>query len=256
MMVQVIPSGLYAIKDETHISVAQASAFPILSREDMQRLNNFRSSENPSIFEFSIDGFISPSSINYYTRILEIANRASDIKGVLLEIKTAGGMVDQLVAFADFLYKYPKPIVTHTSYCCSAGCWIASQTNEIIAEPQSSTEIGSIGIIYVHYDQSAMYEKQGIKVIVFRSEGSTRKGVPNSYEPLDPESAARFQARVNAANVEFKSYVRRGRGMRLKSDAVWTGDTFDADASVAVGLADRKGTYAQALQRVIQLSDK
>lgn len=251
-----IPSGLYAIKDETHICVPQASSYPLLSREEMQRLNNFRSPENPAILELSIDGYISPYAINYYTRVLEIAQKAPDIKGVLFEIKTAGGMVDQLVAFADFLYKYPKPIVTHTSYCCSAGYWIASQTNEIMAEPQSSTEIGSIGTIYVHYDQSASYEKQGVKVHVFRSEGSTRKGVPNSYEPLDQESANRFQARVNAANAEFKAYVRRGRGMRIKSDAVWSGDTFDADASVAVGLADRKGTYAQALQRVIQLSDK
>lgn len=251
-----IPSGLYALKDETHYCVPQAAAYPMLSREDMQQLNYFRNSENPSILELSINGYISPYAINYYTRVLELATRAQDVKGVLMEIKTAGGMVDQLVAFADFLYKYVKPIVTHTSYCCSAGYWIASQTNEIHAEPQSSTEIGSIGTIYIHYDQSGMYEKQGTKVHIFRSDGSTRKAVPNSFEPLDQQSADRFQARVTAANVEFKSYVRRGRGMRIKSDIIWEGDTFDADGAVAVGLADRKGTYAQALERVIKLSDK
>lgn len=231
-------------------------SYPLLSREDLQRLNNFRHPENPAILELQIDGYISPWAINYYTRLLELATRAQDVKGILLEVKTAGGMVDQLVAFADYLYKYPKPIVTHTSYCCSAGYWIASQTNEIIAEPQSSTEIGSIGAIYIHQDNSAKNEKEGTKYHIFRSAGSTRKSVPNSFEPLDEISAARFQAKVDAANVEFKAYVRRGRGKRIKSDEIWSGDTFDADLSVALGLADRKGTYGQALQRLIQLSDK
>lgn len=256
MMVQVIPSGLYAIKDETHICVPQAAAFPILSREDATRLNYYRNPENPSILELSIDGYISPYGINYYTRLLDIAARANDIKGVLFEIKTAGGMVDQLVAFADYLHSYSKPIVTHTSYCCSAGYWIASQTNEIFAEPQSTTEIGSIGTIYIHQDNTARNEKDGVKYITFRSEGSVRKGKPNSYEPLEQRDIDRFQSRVDAANAEFKLYVRRGRGRRLKSDVIWDGDTYDAQESVALGLADRKGTYAQALQRVIQLSDK
>lgn len=256
MTVHTIPSGLYAIKDETHIVIPQASAFPILSREEISRLNYYRNPENPAILELSIDGYISPYGINYYTRLLDIAARANDIKGVLLEVKTAGGMVDQLVAFADYLHTYAKPIVTHTSFCCSAGYWIASQTNEIFAEPQSTTEIGSIGTIYIHTDNTVRNEKDGTKYITFRSAGSTRKGKPNSYEPLEQRDIDRFQKRVDAANVEFKFYVRRGRGRRLKSDTVWDGDTYDADESVALGLADRKGTYAQALQRLIQLSDK
>lgn len=253
-----IPSGLYAIKDETHIIVPSAAAynFPLLTTEEARRLAYFRHPEASNILELGVIDYISPYVINYYTRILDLAAKAPDIKGVMMTVKTAGGMVDQLVSFADYLHQYPKPIVTHTSYCCSAGYWIASQTSEIWAEPQSATEIGSIGTIYVHVDNSEKYAKEGTKYITFRSEGSTRKGKPNSYEPLEEKDAKRFQAKVDAANLEFKAYVRRGRGRRLKSDIVWEGDTYDADQSVTLGLADRKGNYNQALQRLIQLSDK
>ena len=176
-------------------------------------------------------------------------------KGVVFKTNTPGGTADSCVAFADAVIAFKKPKVIHVeNVCCSAGAFIASQADEIFLEPQASTMYGSLGTYILYQNYAGKFKNEGIEMEFIRAEGSEDKVKINMLEPLTEELRATLVARATAAKKEFHGYVKRGRAGKITSDEVFTGNEYNANEAIRLGLADRKGTLKDAINRVIQLS--
>ena len=186
--------------------------------------------------------------------IMQAADQLEDVKAVVLRADTPGGTVDGTKAFADAVAGMNKPVVLWTNFCASAGVFVGSQASEIWLEPQTVTQIGSIGVLSVYVDQSAALEKQGYKVQIIRADGSHDKAKMNGIEPLDADTLAEQKGLLNACRQEFLGYVRRGRAGKLTSSEWESGKMFGVKDALRIGLADRTGSLDQAINRALQLS--
>jgi protease-4 len=155
---------------------------------------------------------------------------------------------------ADTIRTFPKRKVGYVNGSVySAGVLAISQCDEIIMENSVSAGFGSIGVLYVHMDQSGALEKAGVKPKIIRATKSVNKARVNGFEPLTEELEARIQAEADEAMVMFEGYVRRGRVGKLKSDDVFSGDEFNKKESVAYGLVDRTGSLGDAIKAARKL---
>lgn len=175
-------------------------------------------------------------------------------KGAVLKIDTGGGTADSCNIFADAIANFPKPIVSQTNFCCSAGCFVGFQADEVIVENQAATQIGSLGSLWLYQNYMGYLEKEGIITKIIRAEQTPDKARINPFEELTPELEAEMQQKTTAACKEFHGYVKRGRAGKITSDEVFTGKTYSAKDALRLGLADRTGTLKDAENRVITLS--
>jgi ClpP class serine protease len=188
-----------------------------------------------------------------------LASAADDPKylGVVMSMNTPGGTADSTLALAQSVeaFRKKKPIMTATAYCASAGYFAASPSTEIFIEDQAASAIGSIGTLLIYENRTKQLEQDGISMEIMRAKGSQDKARANWIEPLPDSARAELQAMLDDCQKEFAGMVKRSRAGKIKSDEVLTGKMYGADAAIRYGLADRKGTLADAIKRVIQLSN-
>lgn len=142
-----------------------------------------------------------------------------------------------------------KPIVAvANSMAASAAYWIASAADELVVTP--SGDVGSIGVLAVHYDYSAMNEDLGVKA-TYVTYGA-HKAEFNEDTPLAPESLQELQRRVNEAGETFVKAVAQHRGIAQKAVRENFGDgrMFGAKEAVERGMADRIDTLEATISRL------
>lgn len=137
----------------------------------------------------SISGTIMPPYTERTLKMLELASKDDDVKGVILSIDSPGGFV----ADSHQIYRQvkklaeKKPIyVSMKRMAASGGVYVAMGVGEkgkLFAEPTTWT--GSIGVIIPRYDISALAEKFGVK-----SDSMTTGPFKDSMNPLKPLSEA------------------------------------------------------------------
>lgn len=185
----------------------------------------------------------------FYISVLAEAAAEPAVKAVVLKFTSPGGTVDSTEPFADAVANSPKPTIGFVAgMAASAAVFVLSQCDMIIVEDSGSTEMGSIGVLAIHVDQSGAMEKQGIKVTIIRATESVDKMRVNPVEPLKEEILQEIQDSANLSLKSFKGYVRRGRAGKLKSDEVFTAKMYKNKQSIPLGLADRAGTLADAIK--------
>ena len=184
--------------------------------------------------------------------MLERAAKDDHIKGVVFDNYSGGGTVDSTKTLADAIAKFPKPTATATAFCCSAAYWAASATNRIFVEPQSATELGSIGTIYFRIGQKGALEAAGYSIDVMRSGGAPDKALDNGFEDLTQEVRATIQAKLDVSAREFVAGVKLNRVGKLRSEGVFTGKTYGVNEAIGLGLADQKGTLSDAIKWVLK----
>jgi protease-4 len=216
-------------------------------------------STDPKVLVLPVMGELSRDSYwswgyDFLTRQLASAAADEQYVGAVLKANTPGGTADGCSLFADAIAEFPKPILGWTNYCASAGYFALSQTDEIWLEDSVTTQIGSIGTLCVYENYVGWMEKQGIKVEIIRADGSQDKARVNPYEELSEEGRAEIMALLNACRREFVGYVKRGRAGVLNTNDVLTGKMYNAKDALKFGLADQRGSLAQAVRKVVSLA--
>jgi signal peptide peptidase SppA len=173
------------------------------------------------------------------------------VKTIVFRFDSPGGEVTMIPEFAAEIYaaRGQKPIVAVAdTLVASAAYWLASQC-ETIYTPVSG-RLGSIGVYTEHMDVSAYLQQAGVKVTLISY--GTHKTDGNPYEPLPDEVKARIQARVDELGADFDTDVARGRKVSRKdvADSFGQGDVFRGKQAIALGMADKLGTFAQVLARL------
>lgn len=185
--------------------------------------------------------------------ILE-ANSLDEISAIVLQIDSPGGEVNGTELLGEVIRTSQKPVVAYVQgMAASAAYWIASQAREIIMESETSSEVGSIGVLAVHVDASEYYAKEGLKVTIIRSEGSDDKALFNDVEPLSEQLIAQVKADLAPIKNQFIKTVKAGRP---NIGEVFTGKMYNGKEALKLGMADRIGYLGDAIQRADLLARK
>lgn len=160
-------------------------------------------------------------------------------KAVLFDIDSPGGTVAGCRDLAGFLAACDrkKPLYAYSDgQMCSGAYWLASQCKEIAVA--STAQVGSIGVVALHMDYSAMAKEQGIKPTYLTA--GKFKAFGASFLPLTEESQNYLQGNLDQVYAVFLQDVARGRqASPEKTLAMADGKVFVGEKALAAGLVDR-----------------
>ena len=170
------------------------------------------------------------------------------VSRIVMDVDSPGGSVYGIAELSRKIFnaRGSKPIVAVcNSLCASAAYWIASAADEIHITPGG--ELGSIGVIAVHVDQSEANKQAGLNVSYITAGKYKAEG--NQDEPLDKEARDHMQTRVDEYYRMFVNDVARNRGTSSAEviKSFGQGRVFGADTSIKHGMADKKSTIDHVL---------
>lgn len=164
---------------------------------------------------------------------IEQAEERKDVRGIILDIDSPGGMVSGTPELAERIAQCNKPVFAFTDgLMCSAAYWIAASADRIYST--SSAEIGSIGVYIPWVDSSARYEEAGYKVKLFKAGKYKGMGYPGTSLSKDQENL--LQSRVDSIANDFYEQVRTMRGD--VEDETMQGQTFGGKEALRLNLVD------------------
>jgi len=181
----------------------------------------------------------------------KLANNDS-VGGVLLWIESPGGDVGPVMEIYSAVKKLAlvKPVVAYSGgIMASGGYYIANGADKIVASPLA--DIGSIGVLYVHYDLEKNYQMNGIKVEVFKT--GPYKDMGAEWRDLTPEEKRIVANTVNTYFQAFLQAVSEGRNMSVSEVKKFaTGRTWFAE-NVTGTLVDETGGIDTAIATLEKL---
>lgn len=179
----------------------------------------------------------------------QLRSAAADprVKALVLDIDSPGGMVSGCYECAAEVREIArsKPVIAvANSLMASAAYAIASGASRIVASP--SSQVGSIGVLYIHADRSGEFAKRGINFTIIQ--GGAHKADGHPFGPLPDDVHANLQALIDHHYTAFVQLVARGRPFLTEQQIRDTeARVYTADEAVAKGLADAVGTFDQAV---------
>ena len=181
-----------------------------------------------------------------FTAQLAAAATAPEVKQIVLDVDSPGGLIDQVPETAAVMaaVRERKPITAVAStQMASAAYWIGAQASELVVTP--SGEVGSVGVYMMHVDESSALESHGINVTLTSAGRYKTEG--NPYEPLDSAGAKARQRKVDEIYEMFVADVASGR--RADQGAVRNGygegRALLAEDAVSAGLCRPGGDAAR-----------
>jgi ClpP class serine protease len=169
-----------------------------------------------------------------------------DVKSIVLEMDTAGGVVSGVMDFIDTIntIKETKPIYAYISdKAFSAGYWIASQATKIMSSPTGA--VGSIGAMVTFYKE---LDNADYKTVTY-----TSKNAPNKNADIESDVVAKETIELlNDIEQVFMEAVAKGR--KTTTDDVknnyGNGGIISAKNALKAGMIDSVGTMKDLLLQI------
>ncbi|MBX6330196.1 MAG: S49 family peptidase, partial [Pseudolabrys sp.] len=188
-----------------------------------------------------------------------IAGAMSDpaVRGVILDVDSAGGEVGGLFDLVDRIRALraasDKPLwAVANESALSAAYAIASAADRLYVT--RTGEVGSIGVVAVHVDESGADAKAGLSwTFVFAGE---HKIDANAHEPLSERARAAIQADVDRLYAEFCALVAANRGLSPETVRGTKAEVYRGELAIRAGLADRLGTLDLAIAEMAAALDR
>ena len=179
------------------------------------------------------------------------------VRGVVLDVDSPGGevgglfdLVEQIGAIKSAAGK-PFWAVANES-ALSAAYAIASTADRLYVT--RTGEVGSIGVVAVHVDESGADAKAGLAwTFVF---AGTQKVDGNAHEPLSERARATIQADVDRLYAEFCALVSVNRGLTSEAARGTNAAIYRGELAIRAGLADRLGTLDLAIAEMAAELDR
>ncbi len=213
----------------------------------LKRFTTNGTPSNTTIAVVPLFGLIDDYTALYLVPVLRRIADNSSIGGVILWIESPGGEVGAVRDIYTAVRKLDliKPVVAYTGgMAASGGYYVAVASDRIIADPLA--EVGSIGVIYVHYDMEKNYAQNGIKVDVFKT--GKYKDMGAEWRALTPEERRMITNMVDTYFEAFLTAVSTGRNMTINETRKYaTGRTWFA-VNVTGTLVDSTGDMDTAIR--------
>lgn len=158
----------------------------------------------------------------YDTIMAAIAEADADarVKAMIVHFDTPGGVVASgiydLSAALQARGPDAKPLWAVCEMACSAGYWIASQFDHVVATQAGL--VGSIGVVLGHENYAGALDKAGIEItsIEFPEGGFKTEGA--WWKALSEDGRAALQSDINELGASFVAAVEAGRGAKLTAE--------------------------------------
>jgi len=197
-------------------------------------------------------GVLSAGMDTLGSRVLD-ADQHPNISGIILYIDSPGGTVDGTQALADKVKSCKTPVVTFIDgLMASAALWVGTSASLVIAQ-NSTTEIGSIGVMVQFADMQPRWEKEGVKFHRINADQSQDKN-KTFTDALKGEYSGIKTDQLNPLAEKFISAVKANRPNL--PDSVFTGKVFFADEALTLGLIDNIGSLDIAIAAVTALASE
>jgi protease-4 len=199
-----------------------------------------------------LDGDQPPGTIggDSTARLLRRAREDDSVKAVVLRVDSGGGSAfasEIIRRECELIRKAGKPLVVSMgTVAASGGYWIATDSDEIWAAPETIT--GSIGI----FGLFPTIDKPLAKYLGVHTDGVgttrfTDAGRPD--RPLDPALADMFQQYIDEGYADFLERVGKARKMTPEQvDKIARGRIWSGEDAKGIGLVDQLGALDQAVE--------
>lgn len=200
------------------------------------------------------------SGLQAYGDIADAIAAAMDdasVRGVILDVDSPGGEVGGLFDLVEQIQTIrnasAKPLwAVANESALSAAYAIASAADRLYVT--RTGEVGSVGVVAVHVDESGADAKAGLAwTFVFAGD---RKVDANAHEPLSERARATIQADVDRLYIEFCALVATNRGLSPEAVRGTEAAIYRGTLAVRAGLADRLGTLDLAIAEMAAELDR
>jgi signal peptide peptidase SppA len=179
-----------------------------------------------------------------------IASAMADasVRGVILDIDSPGGEVGGLFDLVERVSAIKavtnKPLwAVANEGALSAAYALASTADRLYVT--RTGEVGSVGVVAVHVDESGADTKAGLAwTFVFAGES---KVDGNGHEPLSARARATIQADVDHLYAQLCGLVASNRGLTNEAVRGTNATVYRGELAIRAGLADRVGTLDLAI---------
>ncbi len=172
---------------------------------------------------------------------IEKAFSMGGAKAVAIQINSPGGSAVQSVLIyrrirALAAEKKLKVYVFAEDIAASGGYLLSLAGDEIYAD--TSSIVGSIGVITAMFGFNELLEKIGVQRRVYTAGGS--KDTLDPFLPEKAEDVERIKAIQRDIHAEFKALVKSRRGARIDAagDSLFTGEFWSGKKALELGLID------------------
>ncbi|NVZ10074.1 S49 family peptidase [Allochromatium humboldtianum] len=201
------------------------------------------------------------SGLTSYHDIEAMAEQAfadGQVRAVLLEIDSsggeAGGVFDLARRLRQLAQSSGKPLwAIADEAALSAAYAIACAADRLWLT--RTAEVGSIGVVAVHVDESVADAKAGLNYTFLHAGAHKVDGHPHA--PLPAPVAADIQADIEQLHDQFISLVAGFRRLTVETIRDTEARVYRGEAALQAGLADQIGTRSEALaalQRQLAMS--
>ena len=171
----------------------------------------------------------------------------SSVRAVIVHIDSPGGTTAGAEQLHGALLKLKerKPVVIVIDGLAASGGYLAALAGDHIIA-QSSSLVGSIGVLFQYPNFSELLKTVGVKVEEVKS--SPLKAAPNGYEPTSPEARAAIEAIVMDSYDWFRNLVRDARHLDTAAlSQVADGRVFTGRQAIQLKLVDQLGDEQTAV---------
>ncbi|MDB5295298.1 MAG: putative signal peptide peptidase [Phycisphaerales bacterium] len=206
--------------------------------------------------------------VSKFAQQLDAAERDSAVKAVVLRVNSPGGTVTASDTMYElvrrFRQKTGKPVVASTQeVAASGGYYVACAADKIVAQPTSV--VGSIGVIFEAIEFQDTLSKLGVTTTAIKS--GSLKDLGSPWRHLKGDERAVMQQMVDEYFARFVAVVKERRPVTepvaadlndYKKDGyagAFSGRVFSGAKAVELGLADRTGLLADALDEARRLAN-
>jgi capsid assembly protease len=183
---------------------------------------------------------------------IKFAMESGDVKRVVFDIDSPGGMYNGTPELGDVISKYKgvKPMAAFTNgLMASAAYWTGIASGSVYMSRSAS--VGSIGVVIMWPDVSKAMEGKGVKIKVFSS--GEFKGMTPEVE-LTGSQESYLQSRVMSLANEFYSHVKEARAG--VNESAFDGRTFQAEEALELGLIDGLARNVEEVISIMKIEEQ
>ena len=192
--------------------------------------------------------FLGATDYGEIASTIEAAFSDPSARAVLLELDSPGGevgglfdLVDQINALRDESGKAVWAVAGESAL--SAAYAIASAADRLYVT--RTGEVGSVGVVAIHVDESAADAMAGLKWTLIHA--GAKKVDGNPHEPLSVPAHADIQTDVDALHTDLVTLVARNRGIAPDTVRATEAAIYRGQRGIDAGFADQLGNVSHAL---------
>jgi protease-4 len=183
-------------------------------------------------------------------------SKEPEIKGVLVEINSPGGVVGPSQEIHRELKRIreelKKPVVVSISSLGASGAYYSAVAADKIFV-NSGSLVGSIGVIMEFANLEQLYEWAKVSRYVIKTGAYKDSGA--EYRPMRDDEKALFQQMADEILEQFKKAIADGRKLPIDRVARYAdGRVFTGQTAINIGFADEIGTVEDARRALGQLA--